>query len=467
MPTHPALPPAATGGPAPRSAWYRGLGFQVLAAMVLGVAVGLAFPGLATDLKVVGDLFLSLIKAGVAPLVFFTIVLGITSAGDLRKASRIGLLALLYFEVVSTVALLLGLLAANLLGVGRGAGPLPGDKADVPDTSAQEHGLVAFLQGIVPDNVVGAFTSGQLLQVVVIAVIFGVGLLTLPQHLQTRVHTGMETISECFFAFVNVVMRLAPVGAFGAIAYSVGSSGTGLLLALGELVLEYWVVIAVFVFGVLGPICLLAGFNIWRIMRCLRVEIALTLSTASSESALPGILKKLPRMGASQQTVGLVVPTGYAFNLDGTSVYLSLCTLFLANVYGIHLGLSEQLGLLVIMLLTSKGAATVAGGTFVVFASTVAATDTLPLSGVAVLFGVYRIMAMATSTVNSFGNAVATLVLAKWTHELDEDKARRALADPAAFLAAVEQERRGERSPEAATGPAEPDAAAHAPTPSQ
>ncbi|WP_063729167.1 cation:dicarboxylate symporter family transporter [Streptomyces sp. RTd22] len=433
-----------------RPPWYRGLMAQVVIAMVLGVAVGFAFPGFAADLKIIGDLFLALIKAGVAPLVFFTVVMGIASAGDLKKASRLGFVALVYFEVVSTVALLLGLVAANLFGAGKGAGHLsPGaDAAQAPSAGEGEHGVTAFIRDIVPDNFVGAFSSGQLLQVVVVAVLFGVGLLALEPHMQERVDSGLEVVSEAFFAFVNVVMKLAPIGAFGAIAYSVGTSGSAMLLALTELVLQYWLVVAVFVFGVLGLICLLAGFNIWRILRYVRVEMTLVLGTASSEAALPGLLKKLTRAGCSKQSVGLVVPTGYAFNLDGTSLYLSICTLFVANAYGIPMGLPEQLGLLLIMLLTSKGAATVSGGTFVVFASTVAATGDLPIEGTAVLFGVYRFMSMATAFCNTFGNVVATFVLAKWCKEMDVDTVRRALADPDAFLAEPEPEREPETETE-------------------
>jgi aerobic C4-dicarboxylate transport protein len=429
--------------------WYRGLMAQVVIAMALGVAVGFAFPGFAAGLQIIGDLFLALIKAGVAPLVFFTVVMGIASAGDLKKASRLGLVALVYFEVVSTIALLLGLVAANLFGVGKDAGHLaPGaDASQAPSAGEGEHGITAFLRDIVPDNFVGAFSSGQLLQVVVVAVLFGVGLLALKPHMRERVDSGLEVVSEAFFGFVNVVMKLAPIGAFAAIAYSVGTSGSKMLLALTELVLQYWLVVALFVFGVLGLVCLLAGFNIWRILRYVRVEMTLALSTASSEAALPGLLKKLTRIGCSRQSVGLVVPTGYAFNLDGTSLYLSICTLFVANAYGIPMGIPEQLGLLLIMLLTSKGAATVSGGTFVVFASTVAATGDLPIEGTAVLFGVYRFMSMATAFCNTFGNVVATFVLAKWCKEMDVHKVRRALADPDAFLAEPEPEPDGAALP--------------------
>ncbi|WP_338597686.1 cation:dicarboxylate symporter family transporter [Saccharopolyspora sp. SCSIO 74807] len=414
----------------PKRRWYAGIGNQVLISIVLGIAVGAAFPQFSANLKVVGDTFLDLIKIGVAPLVFLTVVMGITAAGDLKKASRTGLLALIYFEVVSTVALLLGLLAGNLSGVGIGAGALQGAGA-AEEVPSGEGGDEGFLATVVPDNFVGAFSSGHLLQVVVIAVLLGIGVLTLAPPVQARFTAGLETVSEGFFALINVIMRLAPIGTFGAIAYSVGTNGSAMLLALAELVAEYWIVVILFVLFVLGGICLAAGVSVLRLLRAVRTELTLVLGTASSEAGLPGLLKKLPRMGLSRQTVGLVMPTGYAFNLDGTSIYLALCTLFLANAYGVPMGVEQQLGLLLIMLLTSKGAATVSGGTFVVFASTVAATGYLPVDGVAILFGVYRVMSMAISACNTFGNVVATVVIARFNGDLDRARLREVLADPA------------------------------------
>ncbi|WP_431908703.1 cation:dicarboxylate symporter family transporter [Amycolatopsis thermoflava] len=418
-----------TGPPKRRSRWYTSVGNQVMMSIVLGVAVGAVFPGFSSHLKVVGDTFLDLIKIGVAPLVFLTVVMGIAAAGDLKKASRTGFMALIYFEIVSTVALLLGLLAGNVSGVGVGAGALQGGHAapGVPKAGGADEG---FLATIVPDNFVGAFSSGHLLQVVVIAVLFGIGLLALAPTVQTRLNAGLETVCEGFFGLINVVMRLAPIGTFGAIAYSVGTNGSAMLLALAELVAQYWIVVVLFIVVILGAICLSAGINVLRLLRVVRTELTLVLGTASSEAGLPGLLKKLPRMGVSRQTVGLVMPTGYAFNLDGTSIYMALCTLFLANAYGVPMGFEQQLGLLVIMLLTSKGAATVSGGTFVVFASTVTATGYLPVEGVAILFGVYRVMSMAIATCNTFGNVVATVVVSRFNGDLDRARLREVLADP-------------------------------------
>ncbi|KAA5830553.1 cation:dicarboxylase symporter family transporter [Saccharopolyspora hirsuta] len=419
----------ASGRPRRRARWYTSIGNQVLISIVLGIAVGALFPAFSAQLGVVGDTFLDLIKIGVAPLVFLTVVMGIAAAGDLKKASRTGLIALIYFEVVSTVALLLGLLAGNVSGVGIGTGALSGahPTGGAPTGGSDDEG---FLATVVPDNFVGAFSSGHLLQVVVIAVLLGIGLLTLAPAVQARFTAGLETASEGFFALINVIMRLAPIGTFGAIAYSVGTNGPAMLLALAELVAQYWIVVVLFIVVVLGGICLAAGINVFRLLRAVRTELTLVLGTASSEAGLPGLLEKLPRMGLSRQTVGLVMPTGYAFNLDGTSIYLALCTLFLANAYGIPMGFEQQLGLLVIMLLTSKGAATVSGGTFVVFASTVTATGYLPVEGVAILFGVYRVMSMATATCNTFGNVVATAVISRWNGDLDRARLRAVLADP-------------------------------------
>jgi len=392
----------------------------VLIGMALGIVVGFAAPGTAAHLQVLGDIFLDLLKVGIAPLVFLTLVSGITKAGNLKQASKIGVFALVYFEVISTIGLVVGLLAANLVPLGSGASGLArlADAGAVPSGDAP-HGFTDFVTGIMPDSFVGAFTSGQLLAVVIVALIFGIGLLTLPADVQDRVRGGMEVISQAFFGLVNVVMRLAPIGAFGAIAYAVGTSGTGLLQSLALLIVQYWIVIAVFFFGVFGLVLATAGVSIWRLVRYLRLEVGLTLSTGSSESALPGILDKLPRLGLSRQVVGLVVPTGYAFNLDGTSLYMPICTLFLAHAYGVPMGLPEQLALIGIMMLTSKGAATVNGGTFVVFAATVAATGVLPTAGLPILFGVYQFMSRATATVNTFGNVVASIVVARFTAQVD------------------------------------------------
>lgn len=407
--------------PRARQPWYRRLGMQVMIGLVLGIAVGLLFPGFAAQLKVLGDIFLALIKAGVAPLVFLTIVHGIASAGDARSAGRVGWRSLVYFEGVSTIALAVGLLAGNLFQTGKGMTAIAPHAAAnaVAVAKAPPQTFSAFVMHLVPDNFIGAFVKGELLQVVVLAVMVGIGILAIPESRRVRISEGLDLVSQVLFAFINVVMKLAPLGTFGAVAFAVGSNGTAVLIALAQLVLSFYAVIALFVFVVMGAIAKLAGFSMWRFLRYIKDEILIVLGTASSESALPRLLVKLERLGCAKQTVGLVLPTGYAFNLDGTSIFMSMGVLFIAHAYNVPLTFEHQLGILLLMLLTSKGAATVSGGSFVVFAATVASTGVLPVEGVAIIFGVYRFMSMAIATCNTIGNALATVVVAKWSGTFD------------------------------------------------
>lgn len=427
-----ARPAPESGQTVPPKPWYRRLGMQVLAAMVLGIAVGFAFPAFGASLKFLGDMFLALIKAGVAPLVFLTVVTGIASAGDIKRAGRVGVRAVVYFEVISSIALVIGLFFANLLHLGTHmhaqASASAAAAASKAASGASTPSFKEFLLHTIPDNFIGAFAKGEMLQVVVLALIFGAGILTLAPERRARVSEGLDLVSETLFSFINIVMKFAPIGTFGAVAYSVGSNGSGVLLALAELVLSFYAVILFFVVVVLGLICRLSGFSLFRFLRFIKEEVFIVLGTASSESALPGLLRKLEQFGCSKQTVGLVLPTGYAFNLDGTSIYMSMGVLFIANAFGVPLGLEQQLGILALMLLTSKGAATVSGGSFVVFAATVTATGILPPDGLALLFGVYRFMSIAIATCNTIGNSVATVVIAKWANDFDADRAREALA---------------------------------------
>lgn len=408
--------------------WYRKLGMQVLLSLVLGIAVGFVFPKFASQLKLLGDMFLSLIKAGVAPLVFLTIVHGIASAGDVKSAGRVGWRAILYFEVVSTIALVVGLFAGNLLGIGKGMATVAGGAAaPVAAKAAPPQGFLEFMAHIVPDNFVGAFAKGELLQVVVLAVMVGIGILAIPDARRARINEGLDNISEVLFSFINLVMKLAPIGTFGAVAYSVGSNGTAVLVALAQLVLSFYAVVFLFIAVVMGLIARLAGFSLWRFLRFIKDEILIVLGTASSESALPRLLIKLERLGCAKQTVGLVLPTGYAFNLDGTSLFMAMGVMFISHAYGVPLTLDHQIGILLLMLLTSKGAATVSGGSFVVFAATVTSTGMLPVEGLAVIFGVYRFLSMAIATCNTIGNSVATVVVAKWSGTFDAKTAERHL----------------------------------------
>jgi aerobic C4-dicarboxylate transport protein len=412
---------------AKKTPWYRKLGMQVLLSLVLGIAVGFLFPKFASQLKLLGDMFLSLIKAGVAPLVFLTIVHGIASAGDVKSAGRVGWRSIVYFEVVSTLALMLGLLAGNLLELGSHMSPVAATVVPAAVAKAQNQGFLAFMMHIVPDNFVGAFAKGELLQVVVLAVMVGIGILAIPPARREKVNTGLDYISEVLFSFINLVMKLAPIGTFGAVAYSVGSNGLSVLVALAQLVLGFYGVVILFIALVLGTIARLAGFSLWRFLRYIKEEIFIVLGTASSESALPRLLVKLERLGCAKQTVGLVLPTGYAFNLDGTSIFMSMGVMFIAHAYGVPLTLDHQIGILLLMLLTSKGAATVSGGSFVVFAATVTSTGILPVEGLAVIFGVYRFMSMAIATCNTIGNSVATVVIAKWSRTFDNATAEQQL----------------------------------------
>lgn len=417
-----------TATPAPKKLpWYRKLGMQVLLSLVLGIAVGFIFPKFASQLKLLGDMFLSLIKAGVAPLVFLTIVHGIASAGDVKSAGRVGWRSIVYFEVVSTIALMLGLLAGNVLQIGQGMSTVASGKLPPAAAKAAPQGFLEFMAHIVPDNFVGAFAKGELLQVVVLAVMVGIGILAIPEARRTRINEGLDYISEVLFSFINLVMKLAPIGTFGAVAYSVGSNGTAVLIALAQLVLSFYGVVLVFIVVVLGLIAKLAGFSLWRFLRYIKDEIIIVLGTASSESALPRLLIKLERLGCAKQTVGLVLPTGYAFNLDGTSLFMSMGVMFIAHAYGVPITLDQQIGILLLMLLTSKGAATVSGGSFVVFAATVTSTGILPVEGLAVIFGVYRFMSMAIATCNTVGNSIATVVVAKWSGTFDAQAAERHL----------------------------------------
>ncbi len=411
---------------------YKDLTFQVLAAMLLGIAFGFIAPELAAKFKILGDIFLKLIKTAVAPLVFFTVVHGIASAGDIKRVGKVGWRALVYFELLSTLALALGLLWGNLIGIGSGMhGAHASSAASAAASAAVAKGhaptsTLDFIYNIFPDNFVGAFAGGQLLQVLVIAVLFGFALLALKHERRAVIEEGLNRVSECFFEFINLIMKFAPLGAFGSVAYAVGSNGAAVLMSLANLVLMFYLAVAFFLFVVLGAVCRLAGFSLWRFLAYIKDEIFIVLGTASSESALPRLLQKLERFGCSKQSVGLVLPTGYAFNLDGTSIYMSMCVLFIANAYGVPLGWEQQLGILAIMLVTSKGAAAVSGGSFVVFAATVTAIGVLPVEGLALLFGVYRFMSMAVATCNTIGNSVATVVVAKWAGEFTEEKAREA-----------------------------------------
>ena len=406
----------------------RNLTFQVLVAVSLGVLVGVVAPEVGKALKPLGDTFINLVKMVITPIIFLTIVHGIASMADLRRLGRVGGKALLYFEIVSTFALVIGMVIVNVTKPGAGLDVSTLATGDISryTAAAGDRSIADVFLHIVPSNIIAAFAGGDLLPVVFFSVLFGVALTSVGEPGRSVVDL-LEKLQVVFFRVVSLVMVVAPVGAFGAMAYTVGAFGLQTLLPLGRLMLDVYATMAVFIFVVLATICRLYGFRLWRFLRFIREEILLALGTSSSESALPRMLEKLERYGCDRSVVGLVIPTGYSFNLDGTSIYLSMAALFIAQVYGVDLSIGQQLSLLGVLMLTSKGAAGVTGSGFIVLASTLAATDIVPVEGVALLLGVDRFMSEARTVTNLIGNGVATLVIARSEGAFDD--AKRALAE--------------------------------------
>ena len=410
----------------------RNLTVQVLLAVSLGILLGVVAPGTAKSLKPIGDTFINLVKMVITPIIFLTIVHGIASMADLRKLGRVGGKALLYFELVSTLALVIGLVIVNVTKPGAGLDISTMQLGDVSKytTAGAQQSTLEFLLHIVPSNVVAAFASGELLPVVFFSVLFGVAL-TAVGDAGRDIADLLVRFQAVFFKIVSMVMVLAPIGAFGAMAYTVGTFGLKTLVPLARLMLDVYLTMAVFVFVVLGLICRAYGFRIWKFLRFIKDEILLVLGTSSSEAALPRMLQKLEQYGCAKPVVGLVIPTGYSFNLDGTSIYLSMATIFIAQVYKIDLSITQQLTLLGILMLTSKGAAGVTGSGFIVLASTLAATRTVPVEGVALLLGVDRFMSEARAITNLIGNGVATLVVSRSEGAFDDAKREAAEAQMA------------------------------------
>ena len=411
----------------------RNLTVQVLLAVSLGILLGVVAPGTAKSLKPIGDTFINLVKMVITPIIFLTIVHGIASMADLRKLGRVGGKALLYFELVSTLALVIGLIIVNVTKPGAGLDISTMQLGDVSKytTAGAQQSTLEFLLHIVPSNVVAAFASGELLPVVFFSVLFGVAL-TAVGDAGRDIADLLVRFQAVFFKIVSMVMVLAPIGAFGAMAYTVGTFGLKTLVPLARLMLDVYLTMAVFVFVVLGLICRAYGFRLWKFLRFIKDEILLVLGTSSSEAALPRMLQKLEQYGCAKPVVGLVIPTGYSFNLDGTSIYLSMATIFIAQVYKIDLSITQQLTLLGILMLTSKGAAGVTGSGFSVLASTLAATRTVPVEGVALLLGVDRFMSEARAITNLIGNGVATLVVSRSEGAFDDAKREAAEAQVAA-----------------------------------
>ncbi len=431
----------------PRRPFYTNLYFQVLVAIAIGVVLGVVDPATAAAMKPLGDGFIKLVKMLIAPIVFTTVVVGIAHMGEMKDVGRIGLRALVYFEVVSSVALVIGLVVVTVLkpGVGLNFDPAAADLSSVSayTSGAQHLSTIDFVLNVIPDTIVGGFARGEVLQVLLFSVLFGLALL----RLGPRVHRLVELIemtSAALFEVVALIMRLAPIGAFGAMAFTIGRYGLGSLVALGKLMIGVYITCAFFVFVVLGAIARATGFSLVKFLKYIAEEILIVLGTSSSESALPRIMAKLEHLGCAKPVVGLVVPTGYSFNLDGTSIYMTMAAVFVAQASGVHLSLAQEIGILGVLLLTSKGAAAVTGSGFVTLAATLAAFPTIPVAGLTLLLGVDRFMSEARAITNLIGNAVATMVVAKWDGALDLERANAILdgrepaaAAPATVLAAT------------------------------
>jgi aerobic C4-dicarboxylate transport protein len=409
--------------------FYQTLYFRVIVGVVLGVALGVLYPSIGESMKPLGDGFIKLIRMMIAPIIFVTVVLGIAKVGDIRKLGRVGLKALLYFEVVTTLALAIGLVVVKLVQPGSG---INANGAAVEDNAVRQYTAsgaemhtVDFFLNIIPDTLVSAFAKGEILQVLFLAILFGLALVAFERG--KPIIAGFESFSHLLFGIVALVMKLAPLGAFGAIAFTFGKYGFKTLFPLLKLLLCVYVTSALFVFIVLGFIARLHGFSLWKFLKYIKEEILIVLGTSSSESVLPRIIIKLEKLGCSKSVVGLVVPSGYSFNLDGTAIYLTIAALFIAQATNSHLSGRQEFMLLLLLMMTSKGAAAVTGGGFITLAATLSTIRTVPVAGITLLLGVDRFMSEMRSLTNLIGNGVATIAIAKWEREFDEVLATRVL----------------------------------------
>jgi aerobic C4-dicarboxylate transport protein len=402
----------------------------VLIAIVVGGALGHFAPDFAVALKPLGDAFIKLVKLIISPVIFLTVAAGIASMSSMARLGSTTAKAMGYFLVVSTLALVVGLVVANVVrpGEGMGVDPRTLDSAAVSGYigKVEEQDLVSFLLAIIPDTFVGAFTGGQILPVLFVAVLFGVSVAGLGES-RNRVVEGLHSVSEVFFRMVTLLMRFAPIGAFGAFAFTIGKYGIGAIANLAALIATFYLTSALFIAVVLGLIARAAGFRLWDLLAYLKDELWLVLGTSSSESALPSLMRKLEQAGCSRSVVGLVVPTGYSFNLDGTNIYMTLAALFIAQATGVELSLGEQLLLLLVAMISSKGAAGVTGAGFITLAATLAVVPSVPVAGMALILGIDRFMSECRAITNFIGNAVATVVVARWDGALDETALAQAL----------------------------------------
>jgi aerobic C4-dicarboxylate transport protein len=431
-------------GTAPHAAkpWYKILYLQVLIAILLGVVVGWLLPDLATNqwIKALGDGFIKLIKMVIAPIIFCTVVSGISHIQDARKVGRVGIKALVYFEVVSSFALVIGLVMGNLIQVGHGLAAKP-DAAAVATyvKQAEAQKSVDFVLNIIPDSVVGALARGDILQVLLFAILFGFALMALGER-GHKLRDIIDDTSHAVFGVIAIVMKAAPIGAFGAMAYTIGKFGTAALVNLLGLIVLFYATAALFVIVVLGLIARVVGFNIFKFLAYIKEELLIVLGTSSSESALPQLMEKLERLGCSKSVVGLVVPTGYSFNLDGTNIYMTLATLFIAQALGVDLSFSQQITILVVAMLTSKGASGVTGAGFITLAATLSVVNPVLVPGMAIVFAVDKFMSEVRALTNITGNGIATVFVSWWEGELDHDQLHASLnqtIDPSDLETAV------------------------------
>ena len=417
----------------PKKPIYKSLYAQVLFAVVVGVLLGHFYPQVGTDMKPLGDGFIKLIKMIIAPIIFCTVVVGIAGMEDMKKVGKTGGLALLYFEIVSTIALIVGLVIVNFVqpGVGMNVDASTLDTKSIAAYTApgKMQGTVDFLLNVIPTSVVDAFAKGEILQVLLFSVLFGFALHKFGGR-GTMVFDFIEKLSHVLFDIVGIIMKVAPIGAFGAMAFTIGKYGVASLFSLGKLMGTFYLTCLIFVFVVLGIISKLHGFSIWKFVKYIKEELLIVLGTSSSESVLPRMMEKLENLGARKSVVGLVIPTGYSFNLDGTSIYLTMAAVFIAQATDTPMDLTQQLTLLAVLLLTSKGAAGITGSGFIVLAATLSAVGGVPVAGLALILGIDRFMSEARALTNLVGNGVATLVVAKWTGDLDMQRLHDGLNNP-------------------------------------
>ena len=417
--------------PAKRAPLYTHLYFQVLTGIAIGVALGYMWPDTGAAMRPLGDGFIRLIRMIIAPIIFGTVVVGIAKMGDMRNVGRIGVKALVYFEIVSSIALIIGLVIVNIYkpGVGINADPATLDtKAVASYTSTAQHlSTVDFLMNIIPATVVDAFAKGEILQVLFFSVLFGLALLHFGEKGRGLVGI-IDEFTHALFGVVALIMRVAPIGAFGAMAFTIGQYGIGTLFSLGKLMAGFYATCLLFIFVVLGTIAAMAGFSIFKFISYIKEELLIVLGTSSSETVLPRMMAKLENLGCSKSVVGLVIPTGYSFNLDGTSIYMTMAAIFIAQATNTPLTVTQQLGILAVLLLTSKGAAAVTGAGFVTLAATLSTIPTVPVAGLALIIGIDRFMSEARALTNLIGNGVGTVVIAKWDGALNTRRMNRILS---------------------------------------